>query len=195
MKEKNKNAIPGDEELTELFLSRNENAIAETDRKYGRFLSQIAKNILPDKRDREECKNDVYLRVWKALPEAKPESFKAYLVQTMRRTALNRREALTSKKRKADAFSDSIEELNEALQDRSTPETELEAKQLSVALSDFVRSLPEMQRYIFIERYYFANPVKTIAKKLSVSGATVYREIEKIKRQLKEHLERRDIDL
>ena len=184
-----------DERIIELYWQRDESAISETDAKYGGYIAAIAFNILSDDGDCEECKNDVYLRVWKALPEAKPESFKAYLVQTMRRAALNRREALTSKKRKADAFSDSIDELNDVLQDRSTPETELEAKQLSVALNDFVRSLPETARYIFVERYYFARPVKAIAKKLSVSGATVYREIEKIKRQLKEHLERRDIDL
>ena len=60
-------------------------------------------------------------------------------------------------------------------------------------INDYVRQLSDRQRYIFIDRFYLAEPVETIANDLSISVPTVYREIDKIKQGLKSYLERNDI--
>ena len=52
-----------DEEIVRMYFDRDEAAIRETDRKYGKFLFGIAYNILHDRHDCEECRNDTYLGV------------------------------------------------------------------------------------------------------------------------------------
>ena len=51
-----------DEAIVALYWQRSEEAIVETDRKYGSYCRTIAFNILEDRCDTEECVNDTY---WK----------------------------------------------------------------------------------------------------------------------------------
>ena len=88
-----------DEQIIELYWTRQENAIQETDKKYGQFLFRIANNMLHDRRDSEECQNDTYLGAWNAIPPTRPLVLSAFLVQIMRRIAINRYREKTSKKR------------------------------------------------------------------------------------------------
>ncbi len=44
-----------DEQIIELYWDRNEDAIPETDKKYGNYLFSIANNIVSDRLDCEEC--------------------------------------------------------------------------------------------------------------------------------------------
>lgn len=57
-----------DSGIIELFFKRSEQAIAELSRKYGAMLKRLAKNILRDKQDAEDCVNDTYFDVWNAIP-------------------------------------------------------------------------------------------------------------------------------
>ena len=50
-----------DKMIIELFFSRDETAISETDKKYGRKLHTISKNITNNDSDSDECVNDTYL--------------------------------------------------------------------------------------------------------------------------------------
>ena len=61
-----------DYEIIELYFARNEQAIAETDAKYGRKLNGIADNVTKNHEDAEECVNDAYLAV--TSPGVQPES-------------------------------------------------------------------------------------------------------------------------
>ena len=79
-----------DNEIIELFWSRNESAIDETDIKYGKYLLAIAFNILNDTLDSEECLNDTYLSVWNSIPPTRPNILRAFLTTVMRRVAVNR---------------------------------------------------------------------------------------------------------
>ena len=47
-----------DEMIVDLYWKRDESAISETERKYGRYLSKIAYNILSDWEDSKETVND-----------------------------------------------------------------------------------------------------------------------------------------
>lgn len=64
-----------DEDIIDLFWLRDERAIQETARKYGKMIFRIANNILHDNADSEECQNDTYLRVWKCIPPTRPSFF------------------------------------------------------------------------------------------------------------------------
>ena len=57
-----------DQNIIELFFQRNEKAIEVTNEKYGAYCLVVAKNILADLRDSEECVSDTWLRAWNSMP-------------------------------------------------------------------------------------------------------------------------------
>ena len=77
---KSNREIISDNEIIELFRQRNEKAIQMTEKKYGTLIYRIAYNILHDKDDCEECRNDVYLGLWNAIPPATPVVFPAFII-------------------------------------------------------------------------------------------------------------------
>lgn len=181
--------VIADEQIIELYWQREESAIQETDKKYGQFLFRIAYNILHDRMDCEECQNDTYLGVWNAIPPTRPTVFPAFITQIMRRIAINRYKEKTSQKRIPSELTVSMEDVMESLCSSQSVDAEYEVKQIGEIINDYVRKLSSRQRYIFIDRFYFAEPVEVIANDLSVSIPTVYREIDKIKHGLKLHLD------
>ena len=185
--------IIDDEQIIELYWQRNENAIQETDKKYGQFLFRIAYNILHDRLDCEECQNDTYLDVWKAIPPTRPTVFPAFITKIMRRIALDRYKEKTAKRRIPSEYTVSMEDIKDTLHSNETVDSEYAAEELGKIISDYVRSLTDRQRYIFIDRFYLAEPVETIAADLSISVSTIYRELENIKQGLKTYLERNEV--
>lgn len=184
-----------DSQIIDLYWQRQENAISETDRKYGQFLFRIAYNILQDKMDCEECQNDTYLKVWNAIPPARPVVFPAFLMQIMRRVAINRYRERSRKRQVPSELTVALEDVRDVLCSNETVGVQLDAAEFGRIINDYVKAMPERQRYVFIERFYFAESVESIAADLSVSPATIYREIDKIKQDLKLHLERNDINI
>lgn len=77
-----------DSQIIRLYFERSETAIAETDKKYGAFLNQVAYNILRGAEDTEEIVNDTYLGAWNAIPPAKPERLKYFLSRIARNLAI-----------------------------------------------------------------------------------------------------------
>lgn len=192
-KRKEQHAVIADEQIIELYWQREEKAIQETDNKYGQFLFRIAYNILHDHLDCEECQNDTYLGVWNAIPPTRPTVFPAFITQIMRHIALDRYKQKTSKKRVPSELTISMEDIKETLHSNETVDLEYAAEEVGKIISDYVRYLPERQRYIFIDHYYLAESIETIANDLSLSVSTIYREIENIKHGLKIHLERNEV--
>lgn len=177
-----------DFDIVELFFQRDERAITETDAKYGKYLFSVAYNIVHDRLDCEECLNDTYLDAWNTIPPERPAVLKAFLAIIMRRRVIDRYKAEKRKKRIPSELTVSLSELEFALSD-DTPQSELEAEELSRIISDFVRSLPERRAYIFMSRYYAARPIREIANKLCVSESTVNKELALIRQSLRKMLE------
>jgi RNA polymerase sigma-70 factor (ECF subfamily) len=177
-----------DFDIVELFFQRDERAITETDAKYGKYLFSVAYNIVHDRLDCEECLNDTYLDAWNTIPPERPAVLKAFLAIIMRRRAIDRYKAEKRKKRIPSELTVSLSELEFALSD-DTPQSELEAEELSRIISDFVRSLPERRAYIFMSRYYAARPIREIVNKVCVSESTVNKELALIRQSLRKMLE------
>lgn len=178
-----------DEQIVELYWQRDEQAIKETDIKYKSFLLSVAYNIVGDARDSEECLNDTYIGAWNAMPPARPTLLQAFLATIMRRTAIDRYKARKRQKRVVSELMVSLSELEEFIADDDRY-SEVNAKELGRVISDFVRALPDRRMYIFMSRYYFARPIKEIARLLKCSESTVNKEIAAIKCDLKEKLEK-----
>jgi len=182
-------ATISDEKIVALYWQRDEQAIKETDRKYGKFLLSIADNIVHNLRDNEECLSDTYIGAWNAMPPARPVFLQSFLATIMRRIAINRFHANNCQKRVASEFAVSLSELEDFIADESNVETEIEVKELAKIISNYVKALPQRQMYIFVSRYYIADPLLTISKELGCSVSTVKRELETIKKGLKKQLE------
>lgn len=178
-----------DEDIIQLYWTRNEDAIKETDRKYKKYLLSVAYNIIHDSSDCKECLNDTYIGVWNAIPPAKPNVLKAFLTTIMRRIAINRYNSNMRKKVIPSELTSSFCELEDFIADERSAEDVFDTEQLGKVISDYIRTLSERRRYIFISRYYIAESIDGIASELSVSRSTVNKEIAAIKSGLKEKLE------
>lgn len=184
-----------DEEIIEMYWRRDENAIKRTDEKYGQSLYRTAYNILHEHRDCEECKNDTYLGVWNAIPPAKPNSFRAFITQIMRRIAINKYYENTRKRKVPSELTVSMEECEAFIGEGESVEEEVFVKELGGFISDFVRGLPDKKQYIFMSRFYFVEPVSVTAKELGITQSAVYKELSKLKKELKANLKSRGIDV
>ena len=182
----------GDEKIIDMYWQRDPDAIQETDRKYGPLLRNVAYNILSDSLDCEECKNDTFLKIWNTIPSTRPTAFPAFIMQIMRQIAIDRYREKSRKKRIPSQLTISLEEL-ESISSGPSVEEAYEAKELGRLITEYVENLHEKQRYIFIDRYYFAEPVEKTASDLSISVQVAYRELRKIKQGLKEYLERNGV--
>lgn len=184
-----------DEEIINWYWNREEKAITKTDIKYGQFLFQMAYRILHDRMDSEECKNDTYLGIWNTIPPARPAVFPAFIAAILRRIAINRYRERRAQKRIPSELTLALDECEGLLFEEETADSRYDAKEIGRLLSRYVGELSERQRYIFIERFYMAEPVKNITDDLGIGAATVYRELEKIKEGLKTYLEKNEVYL
>ena len=183
-----------DEQIIEKYWQRDQSAIQETHKKYGPMLRKVAYNILCDTQDCEECQNDTYLKIWNAIPTTRPTSFLAFILQIIRQIAINRYKAKSRKKRIPSQLMTSLEEL-ESLGSGVSVEGIWEAKELGELITVFVENLNERQRYLFVDRYYLAEPIEKTAADLSISTQVAYKELRKIKQSLREYLERNGVQV
>ena len=178
-----------DEEIIDLYWSRDERAIDETDFKYRKYLFTIAYNMLYSREDCEECLNDTYMGAWDSIPPARPSYLKAFLTTIVRRVSINKYKEMTRQKRVPSSLTESLSDV-EIFTAGSSADQEQEAIWLAKVISDYLHTLSKRERYIFMSRYYIAQPIEKIAKELNVSRATVNKDIASIKQGLKEALER-----
>ena len=177
-----------DDEIIDLYWQRNEQAIAQTDLKYGKYLIGIAYNLLCDHQDSEECLNDTYLGVWNRIPPSRPNFFSAFLARITRNIAVDRIRQKTADKRIPVGMVIPLEELEECFTDDISERDREAVDTLAQILSDYLRTLGERERVLFVCRYYYADSVPTIAKMMQVSERTVFRNLESIRAGLRETL-------
>lgn len=108
--------IIDDIRIIELYFERNEQAIKETDIKYGKLCHKLSYNVLNNRQDSEECVNTTYLEVWNRIPPTRPAKFKAYISIIVRDISIDKLRHLTAKKRSADMVM-ALDELTEILPD------------------------------------------------------------------------------
>ena len=178
-----------DNKIVELYWDRDENAIGETDFKYRKYLFSVAYNVVHENRDCEECLSDTYLGAWNAMPPSRPNVLKAFLTTIMRRIAIKRYHGNLRKSVVPSEMTVSLSELEDFIAEDGEPDTEFDAERLGRVLSDFVSSLPARRQFIFMSRYYVADPIDTIAKALQLSRSMVNKELAAIRSSLKEKLE------
>lgn len=97
-----------DEMIVALYWKIDEKAISETERKYGRYLSKIAYNILSDWEDSKETVNDTYLKAWNSMPTHKPGVLSTYLGKITRQLSIDAFRTRNRDKRKHSEYAVSL---------------------------------------------------------------------------------------
>lgn len=182
-----------DHSIVELYFARDEQAIKETDEKYGRLCLGIALRILGNREDAEECLNDAYLGVWNAIPPARPKRLSAFVCGIIRNLSLKRLEYLGRQKRNA-AVLVSLEELEEILPDRSD-EVSLDDGALAELISSFLRTQKEETRNIFLRKYYYFDSIEEIALRYGISQSKVKSALFHTRKRLKAYLIKKGVVL
>ena len=175
-----------DKKIVELFFMRSEDAIAEADKKYGRYCHYIARNIMKDEDSASIIVSDTYLKAWTTIPPNKPESLKAYLGMICRQLSLNCYEAKHALKRGGEVAL-SIDELAECIPD-GTADVIPDTVALTDAINRFLGSLPELARRVFVRRYWYAASVSEIAREYSLGESAVTVGLTRTRRKLKDFL-------
>lgn len=177
-----------DSTIIELYWQKNANAISETANKYGAYCFAIADNILHSVEDSEECVNDTWLRTWNAIPPQKPHVLRMFLAKITRSLSFNRFNARNAEKRGGGEITLVLDELEECVAGGSNVEATYEAMELEQCICQFVRTLPERDRNVFVRRYFFTEPIPAIAKRygLTVNNVTVI--LSRTRKKLKFHL-------
>ena len=124
-----------DERIVALYWQRDESAISETERKYGRYLSKIAYNILSDWEDSKETVNDTYLKAWNSMPTHKPGVLSTYLGKITRQLSIDAFRTRNRDKRKHSEYAVSLSELEDCISGSETTEQSVELKLLAEAIN------------------------------------------------------------
>ena len=179
-----------DQYIVDLYWKRSEDAISQTDAKYGPYLLKIANNILFDLEDSREAVNDTYFRAWCTMPENRPAVLSTYLSRIIRGIAIDIWRSRHSQKRAVSEYAVSLDELEECIPTDETTEEIVDAHLLADAVKAFLRTLPQKERSAFVGRYYFSDPIKTIAAYLDTSVPNVKHLLYKTRKELKEWLKK-----
>ncbi len=179
-----------DSTIVTLYWERQEQALKETDKKYGPYCWTISYNILKNRQDVEECVNDTYIRAWDSMPPQRPQSLRVYLGTIARNLSINCYRARTAQKR-GGTMGRIIDELQECAGD--SPEALLEAAELGRALDRFLRTLPSREATIFIRRYWYADPLADIASHCRCTLSGVKSSLHRSRKKLKLYLEQEGI--
>lgn len=176
-----------DENIVQLYLSRDEAAIQETKTAYGRLLQSVAYNILFSKEDAEECENEAYVRTWNSIPPNKPQRLCAYICKITRRLALDRYDYNTAAKRGTPL---PIEELSDVLAAAGCAEDRLTETEFTELVNGFLGKSDRDTRVIFIKRFWFGYSIAEIAQQLNASESKIKTRISRTLKKLREHLKK-----
>lgn len=182
-----------DTEIIELYFKRDEQAVKETDSKYGRLCRSIAYNILNNREDAEECVSDAYMGVWKSIPPARPYSLVSFVCRIARNVSLKRLEYIRREKR-SQAVLVSLEELESVLPDRRYA-PDVSDENVGKLIGRFLRGQKEDVRYVFIRRYYFFDSVAEIARRCSFSESKVKNMLFHTRNKLRDFLIREGVEI
>ncbi len=182
-----------DNHIVDLYWARSEDAITKTSEKYGKYCYSIAYNILSNAEDAEESVNDTYLDAWHNIPPHRPAVLSAFLGKITRRISIDKWRRRTADKRGGGEIVLVLDELADCVPYGQSAEHEVEAAALAKIINDFVMSLPLMERRVFICRYWYLDPISTIAKQFGFSQSKVKMILHRQRQKLQSILERDEV--
>lgn len=177
-----------DRQIIELYNRRDEQAIAETERAYGRYCFSVANNILLDRSDAEEVVADMLMNAWSAIPPQQPQNLKLFLAKITRNLALSKWRARTTGKRGGGQVLIALEELGDCVSDHQDVNCYLDKKELGRTISMFLRRERPRDRAVFLRRYFYLESTAQISRQFGLTEANVLQILSRTRKKLKKYL-------
>lgn len=185
-----------DSEIIALFLERDEKAIAASSEKFGKYCRTIARRILKNEEDVNDCVNEVYLKAWESIPPKKPPALAMFFGKLTKNHALNLLKRSRTQKRGSGTEELVFEELEECISDRFSVESELERKELVAAINRFLENdCGETNRKAFVLRYWYCSDIRYIAEYLGISEKNASVILTRTRKKLKDFLIKEGFDI
>ena len=184
-----------DDAIVRLYWDRNTQAISESAGKYGAYCESIARNILIDRADTEECVNDTWLNAWNAMPPHRPSILRTFLGKITRNLAFDMYKKLHRDKRGGHNIDLVLDELAEIVSGKDDPVKSVQDKELMNEINRFLSGLSEANRYMFILRYWYVDGISEIAQRFDMSENNVSVILSRTRIKLKEYLTERGYDI
>ena len=182
-----------DQAIIELYWERSEDAISKTAAKYGGYCYTIAYNILSNNEDAEESVNDTWLAAWNTMPPRRPKLLAAFLGKMTRFISLDRWKNRTARKRGGGEVPLVLEELEECISGDENVEKEYLQKEFAKSLNQFVENLPDVERKVFLCRYWYMDSIEDIAERFGFSESKVASMLHRTRGKLRKMLEQEGI--
>lgn len=181
-----------DSKIIDLFYARSEQAITELSAKYGSICNKIAKNILNNILDAEECVSDAYLGAWNTIPPQKPNPLLTYICRIVRNLSIKKYHKNTSVKR--NSFYDvALDELEDCIASAKSVEEEISAKELTRLIDSFLNTLDAESRILFVRRYWYSYSISELAEQFGLKKNTVSVRLSRIRDKLRLYLQKEGI--
>ena len=177
-----------DKRIVDLYFRRDEEAIAQTDKKYGHYCFQIAYNILTNREDAEESVSDTYMAAWGAIPPRNPPVLSAFLGKITRHISIDRWRARSASKRGGGEIPLVLEELKDCVAGTPSVEADYAQKEMLRLYIQFLDRLPITERRIFLCRYWYAESIDAIADRFDFSQSKVKTMLHRTRKKLRKQL-------
>ena len=182
-----------DTQIIDLYWARSQQAIAESEIKYGAYCHAIALRILDRAEDAEECVNDTWLRAWNAMPPQRPGILSAFFAKLTRNLSLDRWRRQRAAKRGGGQTELALQELGECVPDRRRPDEALEAAETARLISAFLRRQGELDRRLFVRRYFYLESLAALGARFGLTQGQVKSRLYRVRQRLKNELEREGV--
>ena len=183
-----------DTAIIDLYWARSQQAISASEEKYGAYCHTIARRILDQEEDAEECVNDTYLAAWNTIPPERPRTLGAYLGRIIRNLSISRYRANHAQKRYA-GLEAMLSELEECVPGRADVEAELERRELGALLSSWLDALPREERDLFLRRYWYGEAVQDLAREAGLTPNQASQRLFRLRGLLRTMLESKGVDV
>lgn len=179
-----------DQQIIDLYFARDEQAIRESEIKYGSYCFAAALNILGNQEDAQETVSDTWLRAWNAIPPARPGVLRMFLAKIARNQALELRRRQSAGIRGGGSVDAALEELKECIPGGESPEDALDEKELVNTIRAFLDTQNRRDQNIFIRRYFFLEDAADIAHRYGLRKGTVLTILSRVRQKLKTYLQK-----
>jgi len=171
----------------------DEEAFAELVKAHQTMVYNMALSFLRNREDALDVSQEVFLKVYRALPRYRFESaFSTWLYRLTKNAVLDH---LRAQKRRPKAALDELEEQGMTVKDESEhadPFTELLTNERRQMLYDAMDCLSEEHREVIRLSCFCGESYETIASHLGISLGTVKSRINRAKKELRKLLEKRN---
>ena len=175
-------------EIIELYNRRDERAVRETETAYGKYCEKIALNILGNAEEARECVNETLLKAWENIPPDDPRILSAYLSTITRNNAISRYRRKAADKRGNSAVALVLDDFADIIPNSTSVERTAEHHEMISEINRFLGGLTEINRTVFVLRFYFFEDIPDIADRTGLRKKDVSAILYRTKNQIRKHL-------